>query len=60
LLQRGKAVMALTKVDGLTSLKLTIINPRITLSVLTEILEEVRKTGLELEEERREKDSYGG
>lgn len=52
--------MALTKVDGLTSLKLTIINPRITLPVLTEILEEVRKTGLELEEERREKDSYGG
>ena len=60
LLHRGKAVIAQTKVDGMTSLKLTIINPQVTLSDLVEILEGVRQTGFELEKERRAKDSYGG
>ena len=60
LLQRGKAVIAQTKVDGKTFLKLTIINPQMTLTGLVEMLEAVRQTGLELEKERRGKDSYGG
>jgi L-2,4-diaminobutyrate decarboxylase len=54
LLSEGKAVVARTKVEGASSLKLTLLNPRTTLDDVQAILEEVKQTGKRLEQTKGE------
>ncbi|OYD06472.1 pyridoxal phosphate-dependent decarboxylase family protein [Paludifilum halophilum] len=54
LLSEGKAVIAQTKVDGATCLKLTLLNPRTTPEDIQSILEEVKLAGFRLEKTKGE------
>lgn len=52
LFHQGKAVIAQTRVDGMTCLKLTLLNPLLTSEELVNLLQAVKQTGLKLEMER--------
>ncbi|MEM4780637.1 MAG: aspartate aminotransferase family protein [Halalkalicoccus sp.] len=52
LLASGEAVVARTEVDGVTSIKLTLLNPRTTLGDVEAITEAIREHGTRIEAER--------
>lgn len=60
LLQEGKAVIAHTKVNGAACLKLTLLNPMLTVEELTDLLQEIKQTGLKLETEKGGNKAHAG
>lgn len=58
MLSSGQAVIAQTKVEGAVCLKLTLLNPRTSLSDVHRILDEIKQIGAQLETQRGECESH--